>query len=134
MIKLSRRTVLVGLATVPPASARAQTADFPDRPLRLVVGFPPGGPNDLLARLIAPGIGDRLKRTVVVENRAGANGEIAAASVAKAPAEAPLSLPGFARASTSNSATFAAGRSLRTTSSIGLMPTGATATKSVRMS
>jgi tripartite-type tricarboxylate transporter receptor subunit TctC len=52
--------------------------------LRFVVGFPPGGPNDLLARLIAPGIGERLKRSVVVENRAGANGEIAAASVAKA--------------------------------------------------
>ena len=61
--------------------------DFPDRPLRLVVGFPPGGPNDLLARIVAPGIGERLKRSVVVENRAGANGEIAAASVAKAPAD-----------------------------------------------
>jgi tripartite-type tricarboxylate transporter receptor subunit TctC len=48
------------------------------------VGFPPGGPNDLLARIVAPGIGERLKRSVVVENRAGANGEIAAASVAKA--------------------------------------------------
>jgi tripartite-type tricarboxylate transporter receptor subunit TctC len=85
MVKLSRRTAIAGLATLPLAPARAQTADFPDRPLRLIVGFPPGGPNDLLARVIAPGIGERLKRTVVVENRAGANGEIAAASVAKAP-------------------------------------------------
>jgi tripartite-type tricarboxylate transporter receptor subunit TctC len=66
------------------APARAQPVDFPARPLRLVVGFPPGGPNDLLARIIAPGISERLKRSVVVENRAGANGEIAAASVAKA--------------------------------------------------
>ena len=55
--------------------------------MRFVVGFPPGGPNDLLTRLIAPGIGERLGRNVVVENRAGANGEIAAASVAKAPAD-----------------------------------------------
>lgn len=85
MVKLSRRTAIAGLAALPLVSARAQTADFPDRPLRFVVGFPPGGPNDLLARVIAPGIGERLKRTVVVENRAGANGEIAAASVAKAP-------------------------------------------------
>src|SRR5204863_2881872 len=82
MPKLPRRAVLTGLGLLPLA-ARAQ--DFPDRPLRFVVGFPPGGPNDLLARLIAPGIGERLKRSVVVENRAGANGEIAAASVAKAP-------------------------------------------------
>jgi tripartite-type tricarboxylate transporter receptor subunit TctC len=67
--------------------ARAQSTDFPDKPLRFVVGFPPGGPNDLLTRLIAPGIGERLKRNVVVENRAGANGEIACASVAKSPAD-----------------------------------------------
>lgn len=87
MVKLSRRTAIAGLTALPLVSASAQTADFPDRPLRLVVGFPPGGPNDLLARLIAPGIGERLKRTVLVENRAGANGEIAAASVAKAPSD-----------------------------------------------
>ncbi|TAJ26168.1 MAG: tripartite tricarboxylate transporter substrate binding protein [Reyranella sp.] len=87
MIKPLRRGVVAGLAALPFAAARAQTLDFPDRPLRFVVGFPPGGPNDLLARLIAPGIGERLGRAVVVENRAGANGEIAAASVAKAPAD-----------------------------------------------
>ena len=89
MIKLRRRAALTGLAALPLASAnvRAQAVDFPDRPLRLVVGFPPGGPNDLLARIVAPGIGERLKRSVVVENRAGANGEIAAASVAKAPTD-----------------------------------------------
>lgn len=85
MIKPFRRSVVAGLSAWPLGAARGQTADFPDRPLRFVVGFPPGGPNDLLARLIAPGIGERLGRTVVVENRAGANGEIAAASVAKAP-------------------------------------------------
>jgi tripartite-type tricarboxylate transporter receptor subunit TctC len=86
MIKLRRRTTLAGIAALPLAIApnvHAQAVDFPDRPLRLVVGFPPGGPNDLLARIVAPGIGERLKRSVVVENRAGANGEIAAASVAK---------------------------------------------------
>ena len=88
MIKLHRRAALGGIAALPLAAltnVRAQTVDFPDRPLRLVVGFPPGGPNDLLARIVAPGIGERLKRSIVVENRAGANGEIAAASVAKSP-------------------------------------------------
>lgn len=83
MIKPIRRSVVVGLATLPIAAGRAQTADFPDRPLRFVVGFPPGGPNDLLARLIAPGVGQRLGRTIVVENKAGSNGEIATAAVAK---------------------------------------------------
>src|SRR5881227_1070572 len=87
MTRLTRRAMLCGTVTLPFATAHAQTVDFPDRPLRFVVGFPPGGPNDLLTRLIAPGIGERLGRNVVVENRAGANGEIAAASVAKAPAD-----------------------------------------------
>jgi len=86
MTRLTRRALLCGTAAAP-FVAHAQSADFPDRPLRFVVGFPPGGPNDLLTRLIAPGIGERLGRNVVVENRAGANGEIAAASVAKAPAD-----------------------------------------------
>lgn len=86
-MKLNRRAAIAGLTASPLAIARAQTVDFPDRPLRLVVGFPPGGPNDLLARVIAPGIGERLGRTVVVENKAGANGEIAASFTAKAPAD-----------------------------------------------
>jgi len=84
MTSLTRRTLLSGIAAAPFVSrAYAQATDFPDKPLRMVVGFPPGGPNDLLTRIIAPGIGERLGRNVVVENRAGANGEIAAASVAK---------------------------------------------------
>jgi len=91
MSLLRRRHALAGLAalSLPPAlrPASAQSPEFPDRPLRLVVGFPPGGPNDLLARIVAPGIGERLKRSLVVENRAGSNGEIAAAAVAKAPAD-----------------------------------------------
>ncbi|HEY4170350.1 MAG TPA: tripartite tricarboxylate transporter substrate binding protein [Reyranella sp.] len=90
MNRLTRRALLCGTLAAPfvaPLAATAQSTDFPDKPLRFVVGFPPGGPNDLLTRLIAPGIGERLKRNVVVENRAGANGEIACASVGKAPAD-----------------------------------------------
>ncbi|MCC8428829.1 tripartite tricarboxylate transporter substrate binding protein [Reyranella aquatilis] len=85
MSKPLRRHLLAGLAALPLAPARAQAPDFPDRPLRFIVGFPPGGPNDLLTRVIAPGIGERLGRTVVVENKAGANGEIAASFTAKSP-------------------------------------------------
>ncbi len=85
MSKPLRRHLLAGLAALPLAPVRAQVSDFPDRPLRFVVGFPPGGPNDLLTRVIAPGIGERLGRTVVVENKAGANGEIAANFTAKSP-------------------------------------------------
>jgi tripartite-type tricarboxylate transporter receptor subunit TctC len=87
MSSLSRRAFLAIIAASQSVGAFAQDGEFPDRPLRFVVGFPPGGPNDLLARLIAPGISERLKRPVVVENRAGANGEIACASVAKAPTD-----------------------------------------------
>jgi len=89
MRPLTRRAALSGLAAAPIASSLTAQADtdFPDKPLRFVVGFPPGGPNDLLTRLIAPGIGERRGRPVVVENRAGANGEIACASVAKAPTD-----------------------------------------------
>ena len=85
MSKPLRRHLLAGLAALPLAPVRARAADFPDRPLRFIVGFPPGGPNDLLTRVIAPGIGERLGRTVVVENKAGANGEIAANFTAKSP-------------------------------------------------
>lgn len=85
MSKPLRRHLLAGLAALPLAPVRAQVSDFPDRPLRFIVGFPPGGPNDLLTRVIAPGIGERLGRTVVVENKAGANGEIAASFTAKSP-------------------------------------------------
>ena len=83
MNSLTRRSLFGAVAAAPFING-AHAQDFPDKPLRFVVGFPPGGPNDLLTRLIAPGIGERLGRSVVVENRAGANGEIAGASVAKA--------------------------------------------------
>ncbi|RKK03680.1 tripartite tricarboxylate transporter substrate binding protein [Pseudoroseomonas wenyumeiae] len=66
------------------APALAQgAATLPDVPLRLVVPFPPGGPNDLLARLLAQKMGPRLKRNVVIENRSGAGGVVGTDAVAK---------------------------------------------------
>jgi len=67
------------------SSAQAQT--FPERPVRIVVGFVPGGTNDILARLIAVKLQDKLKQSFVVENKAGANSSIGNDAVAKAKAD-----------------------------------------------
>jgi tripartite-type tricarboxylate transporter receptor subunit TctC len=76
----TRRAVLV-LAAALPAPALAQA--FPDRPLRLVIPWPPGGTNDIVGRLIAEGMGSRLGQSVVIENRGGAGGALGAEVVAK---------------------------------------------------
>ena len=70
------------LALVAPARA-----DFPDKPIKIVVPYPPGGTTDLLARAIAPRLSERLKQPVVVENRAGAGGVIGAQGVMRSPAD-----------------------------------------------
>ena len=59
-------------------------AAYPDKPIRLVVGYPPAGANDLVARQVAGKLGEALNGTVVVDNRPGANGIIACEAVAKA--------------------------------------------------
>ena len=83
-----RRQLLTVLASIGAAGAGlspgislAQT--FPFKPLRLVVPFPPGGPTDIVARPLAQMLSEALKHQVVVDNRAGAGGSIAADSVAK---------------------------------------------------
>ncbi|HKA44562.1 MAG TPA: tripartite tricarboxylate transporter substrate binding protein [Burkholderiales bacterium] len=62
-------------------------AEFPTRPIRLIVPFPPGGTTDILARLIGPKLTEAFKQSVVIENRAGASGMIGADAIAKAPGD-----------------------------------------------
>ena len=69
------------------AAALPALAEFPDRPIKIIVPYPPGGTSDLLARAVAPRLGERLKQTVVIENRAGAGGVIGSQVVAKSPAD-----------------------------------------------
>lgn len=65
-----RGAIGVGLGLAAGA-ARAQPAGWPDRPFRLIVGYPAGGPSDVFARLMAGQMGPRLGQNVVVENRPG---------------------------------------------------------------
>ena len=75
----------LGLAALGGA-ARAQSA-WPDRPIRWIVGYPPGGASDTFARLIAGQMGPRLGQNVVVENRPGGGAVVASEAVARAPAD-----------------------------------------------
>ena len=69
------------------AAPAALAQKFPDKPIRFIVPFPPGGGNDILARAIAPKMGEFLGQPVVIDNRAGAGGNIAAEIVAKSPGD-----------------------------------------------
>ncbi|CAA9422356.1 MAG: BUG/TctC family periplasmic protein [uncultured Ramlibacter sp.] len=66
------------------AAPSAQAQNYPDRPIRMLVGFPPGGSTDLAARILANRLSQSMGQPVVVENRAGAAGNIAAEAVARA--------------------------------------------------
>ncbi len=82
---LLRATLAGAAATVvasPMRSALAQGA-YPTRPIKLVVGFAPGGPTDILGRVIGKGMGDVLGEQVVIENRTGAGGNIGTDAVAR---------------------------------------------------
>jgi tripartite-type tricarboxylate transporter receptor subunit TctC len=87
-MKLPRRRFLrlaAGAAMLPNTSRFGWAQGFPRRPIRWVVGFPPGGSSDIVARIIAPWLSERLGQQVIVENKPGAGTNLAAQSVINAP-------------------------------------------------
>src|SRR5215510_3314530 len=85
-VRLTWRVALLVLASLALIS-RPAAAAYPDRPVKIVVPFAPGGTSDIVARLLATALSQSLGQSVFVENRAGANGNIGISAVAKAEAD-----------------------------------------------
>ena len=82
--KLTRRAVVGGLAAGIAAGRARAEGDWPTRTVTIIHGFPAGGPSDVIARLLADGLGRALGQAVIVESRPGASGTVAAGLVARA--------------------------------------------------
>lgn len=85
----------VALSASGAAAAQTTAQNFPTKPIRFVIPFPPGGPADIFGRTIGQQLSDRWNQQVVIDNRAGAGGNIGADIVAKAPADGYTLLMGF---------------------------------------
>ena len=86
-MKLPRRKFLQlagSAAALSAVSSRVRAQAYPSRPVRWIVGFPPGGPNDITARIMAQFLSERLHQQFAVENRPGAAGNVATELVARA--------------------------------------------------
>jgi tripartite-type tricarboxylate transporter receptor subunit TctC len=81
------KRLLLGLLAVLALAETASADNYPSRPIRLVVGYSPGGGNDLIARIVAAKLQDKLGQPVLVDNKPGAQSIVAAELVAKAPAD-----------------------------------------------
>jgi len=89
-MKLPRRQFLhlaAGAAVLPALPRGASALDYPTRPVRIIVGFPPGSASDVTARLIGQWLSERLGQPFVIENRPGAASNLAAETVVRAPAD-----------------------------------------------
>jgi tripartite-type tricarboxylate transporter receptor subunit TctC len=84
MTKRLLRTFLIGLAISAFGIFSSQAADYPNKPIRVVVPWPPGGPTDAVARVLAQEMSESLRQPVVIDNKAGATGVIGSDFVAKA--------------------------------------------------
>jgi tripartite-type tricarboxylate transporter receptor subunit TctC len=83
MLRLASLAPVLGVLFASPLLAQT----YPTKPVRMVVGFPPGGSTDIMARLIQPGLIESFKQQFLIDNRPGANSNIAAELVARAPAD-----------------------------------------------
>lgn len=81
----TRRSALAAVLAATAGSLPAAAQSWPTRPIRIVVTFPPGGSSDIVARILADAIGPKLGQRVVIDNRPGAGGTLAAAHVAQQP-------------------------------------------------
>jgi tripartite-type tricarboxylate transporter receptor subunit TctC len=89
-MKLPRRRFLhlaAGAAALPSISRAARAQSYPTRPLRIIVGFPPGGSTDILGRLTGQWLSERLGQPVIIENRPGAASNIATEAAVRAPSD-----------------------------------------------
>jgi tripartite-type tricarboxylate transporter receptor subunit TctC len=89
-MKLHRRQFLQvagGAAALPALSRMARAQTYPSRPVRIILGFPPGGPSDVLARIMGQWLSDHLGQPFIIESRPGASGNIAAEAVIRSPAD-----------------------------------------------
>src|SRR4051812_18647258 len=89
-MKLPRRRFLhlaAGAVVLPAVSRIARAQTYPSRPVRVIVGYPPGGPTDIVARIIAAWMAERLGQSVIVENKPGATGNIGTEAVVRAAAD-----------------------------------------------
>src|SRR5262245_36523773 len=76
-----------GAAALPFAPNVARAQAYPSRPVRVIVGYPPGGPTDILARLIGQWLSERFGQPFIIENRPGGGSNIATEAVVRAPAD-----------------------------------------------
>jgi tripartite-type tricarboxylate transporter receptor subunit TctC len=82
--KIARRGALAAACLALAGAAWAQAPAWPAKPVRIVVGFAPGGSTDVMARIVAQSVGEAIAQTVVIDNKPGASGNIAAAEVVRA--------------------------------------------------
>ena len=86
-MRLFATFIAAALAALAAFGMPAAQAAYPEKAITMIVPFPPGGPTDLVARVIAKAMGEQMGHVIIVDNRGGANGNIGAALAAKAPAD-----------------------------------------------
>jgi tripartite-type tricarboxylate transporter receptor subunit TctC len=106
-LKLCLGSIALGAIVASPASAQEDAAKYPTRPIHIVVGFTPGGGNDILARIVGQKLSDSLGQPVVIDNKPGGGAIVATEYVAKAAPDGYTLLVGASGAMTINPAVYA---------------------------